>query len=103
MLHSMSTEQTAYKGDAVFDFIDGLRQNRATGDDAKTQMLMVYIYDEDTTGKYKAESQDVAISINDFGGDAGSAVSISYDVGYCGSSEKGTATITAGAVTFTKK
>ena len=42
---------------------------------------MVYIYDEDSTGKYKAELQDVAISINEFGGDAGSANTISYDVG----------------------
>ena len=100
---TMSGEQTAYKGDGVFDFVDGLRQSRATGEDAKTQMLMVYIYDEDSTGKYKAELQDVAISINEFGGDAGSANTISYDVGFCGEAEQGTATISAGEVTFTKK
>ena len=100
---TMSGEQTAYKGDGVFDFVDGLRQSRATGEDAKTQMLMVYIYDEDSTGKYKAELQDVAISINEFGGDAGSANTISYAVGFCGEAEQGTATISAGEVTFTKK
>lgn len=100
---TMSGEQTAYKGDAVFDFVDGLRQSRATGEDAKTQMLMVYIYDKEETGKYKAELQDVAISINEFGGDAGSANIISYDVGFCGESQKGTATIADKVVTFTKK
>ena len=35
-------------------------------------------YDKEETGKYKAELQDVAISINEFGGDAGSPVFRSY-------------------------
>ena len=100
---TMSGEQTAYKGDAVFDYVDGLRQARATGNAAKTQMLMVYIYDEEKTGTYKAELQDVAISVNEFGGDAGGANTISYDVGFCGEATAGTATIEEGTVTFTKK
>lgn len=100
---TMAGEQTAYKGDAVFDYVDSLRQNRAVGDDAKTELLMVYIYDKEEDGKYKAEKQEVAISINEFGGEAGGAVTISYDVGFCGEPEIGTATITDGTVTFTKK
>lgn len=99
---TMSTEQTAYAGDPVFDYVDELRQARAVGNDAKTQLLMVYIFDKESDGKYKAETQDVTISINEFGGDAGNAVKISYDVGFCGEPEKGTATITGGAPTFTK-
>lgn len=100
---TMAGEQTAYKGDAVFDYIDSLRQSRAVGDDAKTDMLMIYVYDKEAEGKYKAEKQEVAISINEFGGEAGGAVTISYDVGFCGEPEIGTATIVDKVVTFTKK
>lgn len=99
---SMAGEQVAFKGDPVFDYIDGLRQKRAVGDDAKTDMIMVYVYDKTGDGIYKAEKQEVAISINEFGGDAGGAVTISYDVGFCGEHEEGTATIVDGNVTFTK-
>lgn len=98
---TMANEQTAYKGDAVFDYIDGLRQARAVGNDAKTQMLLVYIYDEKSEGVYKAEKQDVSISINEFGGEAGSSVKVSYDVGFCGDPVLGTVSIAEGKVTFT--
>ena len=99
---TLAGEQTAYKGEAVFDYIDNLRQKRAVGNDCKTQMLMVYIYDGDQTTGYKAEKQDVSISINEFGGEAGGAVTISYDIGFVGDAKKGTVTITEGVVTFTE-
>lgn len=99
---TMANEQTAYAGDPVFDYIDDLRQKRAVGNDAKTQLLMVYIFDKESEGKYKAETQDVSISINEFGGEAGNAVKISYDVGFCGDPTLGTATITNGTVAFTE-
>lgn len=95
-------EQTAYKGDPVFDYIDGLRKARAIGDDAKTKLLMVYIYDKQSEGAYTAEEQDVIISINEFGGDAGNPVSITYDINFSGDPVVGTATIADSKVTFTK-
>ncbi|WP_050636186.1 phage tail tube protein [Candidatus Stoquefichus sp. SB1] len=99
---TMAGEQTAFKGDEVFDYIDSLRQTRAVGNDAKTELLMVYIYDKEAEGKYKAEKQEVTISVNEFGGEAGGAVTLSYDIGFCGEAEAGTATIVDGVVTFTK-
>lgn len=98
----LSHEQTAYRGDPVFDYVDGLRKARAIGDDAKTTLLLVNIYDKQADGSYSAEEQEVVISINEFGGDAGNPVSISYDINFCGDGVSGTATITNGAVTFTK-
>ena len=100
---TMAGEQTAYSGDGVFDYVDDLRQKRAVGDDAKTQLLMIYVYDKEAEGKYKAEMQDVSIAINEYGGEAGGAVTISYDVGFCGDPVTGTATIVDGVPTFTKK
>ena len=97
---SMASEQVAFAGDPVFDFVDNLRQSRAVGDEAKTDMLMVYIYDQENEGTYRAEKQEVIVSINEFGGDAGGAVTISYDAGFCGEPVKGTVTIVDGKVTF---
>ena len=63
-------------------------------------MLMVYIYDKEADGSYCAEKQEVIVSINEFGGEAGGAVTISYDAGFCGEPVKGTVTITNGKVIF---
>lgn len=104
----LSHEQIAYKGDSVFDYVDGLRQARAVGADAETELLMVYVYDfttsgtgNDTVKTYKAEKQSVSISINEFGGDAGNANQITYDINFKGEPTLGTVTITSGTPTFT--
>lgn len=100
---TLATEQVANKGEPIFDFVDSLRQTRAIGDSAKTSLLMVYIYDKETEGKYKAEEQNAIISINEFGGEAGNPVKITYDINFSGDPTVGTATIANGQVTFTKK
>ena len=101
---TINTPQTAYKGDPVFEFVDSLRRNRAIGDDALCEILMVYIYDKDEeTGAYGAEKQKVSISVTDFGGDAGGPLSITYDIGFVGDPVNGSATITEGTVRFTEK
>lgn len=98
---TINTPQTAYKGNPVFEYIDGLRRSRAIGDDAVTDILLVYIYDKQSNESYSAEKQSVSISVTDFGGDAGNPLNITYDVGFVGDPVKGTVTITGGTVTFT--
>ena len=98
---TINTPQTAYKGNPIFDFVDGLRRSRAIGDAAKTDILMVYLYDKQSDGSYPAEKQNVSISITDFGGDAGNPLNITYDIGFVGDPVKGTVTITSGTVAFT--
>lgn len=98
---TMDGAQTAYAGDGVFDYIDGLRQARAVGADAETEVLLIYIYDVGTGSAYKAEKQNVSIQIDDFGGEGGGNVSINYTVNFVGESTTGTATITSGVPTFT--
>ena len=100
---TINTPQTAYKGDPVFEYIDELRQSRAIGDDAVTDMLLVYMYNKDDKGAYMAEKQKVSISITDFGGDAGSPLSITYDLGFIGDPVIGTVTVTDGTASFTEK
>lgn len=98
---TMATPQTAYAGDAVFDFVDELRQNRAVAEGATTEVLFVYIYDEESAGVYKAEKNNAVISIDDFGGEGGGNVVLNYTVSLNGNPTLGTATITGGTVSFT--
>lgn len=99
---TLPTPQNAYVGDEVFDFVDKLRRDRATGDDAKTDVLLVYVYEKDGTD-YVAEKNDVVVVINDFGGEAGAPVVINYDLKFAGDPVMGTATITNKEATFTEK
>lgn len=98
---NISTPQTAIKGNAVFDYVDNLRQTRAVGEDAETEVLIVYIYDEESTGVYKAERNNAVIQIDDFGGEGGGNTVLNYTVNLNGDPTLGTATITGGTVSFT--
>ena len=99
---NISTPQTAYKGDPVFDYVDGLRKSRAVGGDAETEVLLVYVYDKNEGGKYSAERNNAVFQVDDFGGDGGSNVVINYTVNLNGDPTQGTVTIDEdGTVTFT--
>lgn len=101
---SINTPQTCYAGEPVFEFVDGLRRKRAIGADAETDIVLVYIYSQNggTPGTYDAEKCKCVISIEDFGGDAGNPVSITYTVSLNGDPTIGTATISNGTMTFTE-
>lgn len=86
----ISTQQTAIQGDAVFDYVDGLRQKRAVLDDARSDIVLVNLYGTETTGAYPAEKNTVSIQIDDFGGDGGKSVEINYTVNMVGDPIKGT-------------
>ena len=98
---TMDAPQTAYAGEPVFDYVDGLRQARAVGVDCETEMLLVYIYDANEN-KYAAEKQKVAIQVDEFGGDGGASNVIGYTLNFIGEAEKGTCAIADGTPTFTK-
>lgn len=101
---SIATTQTAYVGNPVFDFVDGLRRKRAIGSDAETDLLLVYLYDKQADDAYPAEKQRVVITIESFGGDATAPTSITYNVGFSGDPTEGAIAIASdGKVTFTAK
>ena len=97
---SLDGTQTCYKGDPVFEYIDGLRQRRAVGTDLETDVLFVYMY-SGTEGAYKAEKNKCVIQLGEYGGDGGGNVTMTYTIGLNGGPTIGTATVTSGAVTFT--
>lgn len=97
---SHSTEQVAYAGDDVFDYVDDLRIKRGVGAEAQTQELIVYLYRKTADGGYEAELNNCAISIESFGGDK--TAKINYNVGFDGDPIHGTVKIdAAGKITFT--
>lgn len=83
-------EATAKAGDDVFDFIDDLRQARAVLDDAKTDVVLVYLYEAPVLGEYPAEKQNVSIQIDSFGGDGGASAKINYTINFIGDPVLGT-------------
>ena len=96
-------EQTAYKGDPVFDFVDDIRYRLKTGTDAETTLLEVDKYsvtDEDTTPKYRARLWNVAISIES---NKGETAQVNYTINYQGDPTFGTVTFTNGVPTFTEE
>jgi len=93
--------QTAYVDDDVFDFVDNLRITRAILDDAKAQILDVYLYRKETGDVYVAELNNVVIQIDNFDVEGGLPASISYTVLFSGDPTLGTAVITDGKPVFT--
>ena len=83
-------EQTCKKGDDVWDFVEDLRRKRAVLDDAKTDIVLVYLYETAVGGAYPAEKQTVSIAIEDYGGDGGSSNKINYTINFVGDAVQGT-------------
>lgn len=93
--------QYAYKGNPVFDYVDGLRKKRAIGTECETQLLLVNMYDADEAGtSFSAELQKVAIQVDTFGGAGGERLSVAYNILFNGDPTSGTATISDGTPTF---
>lgn len=87
---TMPVEATAVKGDAAFDYVDNLRKTRAVLDEAKGEVVNVWLYETPTGSAYPAERQAVNISIEEFGGDGGQSGKISYTLNYVGDPVLGT-------------
>ena len=83
-------EASAKSGDAVFEFIDTLRKDRATLADAQTDIVNVWLYESPTLNEYPAEKQTVSIQVDSFGGDGGTAVKLNYTVNFIGDPVVGT-------------
>lgn len=90
---TMPVDATAKLGDEVFGYVDSLRKDRAIQEDAITDIINVWLYEEaidiyDTV--FPAEQQVVTIGINNFGGAANQGNKINYTLHYQGDPVKGT-------------
>lgn len=96
---SLDGTQTCYKGEPVFEYIDGLRKSRAVGAELETEVLFVYMYGDGNS--YAAEKNACVIQLGDFGGDGGGSLQMTYTVGLNGNPVIGTVAITGGVPKFT--
>lgn len=87
---TMPVEMSCVAGDEVFEFIDALRKSRAVLDDAKTDVVNVWMYEDAVAGEYPAEQQEVSIQIDSFGGAGGETNKINFTINYLGDPVVGT-------------
>lgn len=98
---SLDGEMKCLFGDDIYDYINGLRYNLATGSDAETHALLIDKYDEVSTGNFKSQKFDCSISISSYGGDGGETPTIGFKVNLNGNPVNGSSTITSGVPSFT--
>ena len=89
-----------YAGDAIYDYINGLRYNLATGSDAVTTVLLIDKYDAVSAGVFKAQTFEATISIESYGGDGGQTPTITFSIGLNGNPTNGTVTFAGETPTF---
>lgn len=99
---SFDTEQIAYEGDPIFEYVDKLRRSMDLGADAETSVLLVYPYASEVE-EFEADKFDATIQIGSFGGTGGESLSISYTVALNGDPQRGTVEVADGVATFTKE
>ena len=93
-----------YFGDAIYDFIDNLRYNLATGSDAVTKALLIDKYDKNSVdSSFRAQVFEATISIESYGGDGGVTPSITFTIGLNGDPIQGSVTFTGETPTFVEK
>jgi hypothetical protein len=96
---TLPIEMTCITGDAVFEFIDGLRKSRATLTDAETDIVNVWNYESGGPTAAPAEKQTVSIQIDSFGGGGGEKVQINFTINFVGDPVTGTFNTTTPAFT----
>lgn len=99
-------EQTAIKGDGVFEYVDDLMFKMAKGSECETQMLEIYKYrvsETESTPKYDARLFNVLIVPDTDTIEGGSALKIKYKIQVQGDPTFGTVTFSNGTPEFTKK
>lgn len=79
----------AVEGDALFTQLQKICDERLTGDDCKTSMLEVHLWDGTDEGGYVAWKQACYVVPNSYGGDT-SGYQIPFSVTYVGERVKGT-------------
>lgn len=87
---SFPVSMVAKKGEPVFDYVDGKRIARAVGENAKTEILTVYLYKDASTGAYPAEKSSCTVQIDNFGGEGAKNATINYTISMNGDPVHGT-------------
>lgn len=99
---SSDIEQTAIKGDPIFNYVDEIRKNLKTGSDCETTAVLVDLYDmtiTDGSGTGKGKQFNVTISVSDWEISGGEIVKIKYKISFNGDPTDVSVTVTKGVIT----
>lgn len=94
---SLSQPLTMYKGEPDYEYLFGKFFEQATGADAHSEILIVFL-GHDVASAYKAWKSDCVLTVDNMN-PVESTLTIS--IGFNGTTEKGTATVTDGIPVFT--
>lgn len=98
---SWDGEMKCIHGDEVYDYINKLRYNMATGTDAESKVLLIDKYDVVDSNNFKAQLFNCSISISSYGGDGGATPTIGFKINVNGDPTNGTVAMSDGVPTFT--
>lgn len=98
---TLDVTQFAYKGDAVFDFVDDLFFKDEVGDGLKSNILQVFLYKSTGLTDVPAKLTPCIIQPDTHGGDGGEQLELAYNVLFSGDSVLGKVTLTDGVPVFT--
>ncbi len=91
--------QTAKVGDAVYNYIETLKQGHNVEENSETSIVNVYEYSPAYNGNYPATKWNVAIAIESFDREGGVRIPINYTLEYQGDPIQGS--FNPGTLTFT--
>jgi hypothetical protein len=94
---SLSQPITMYKGEADYEYLFGKFFDQKVGADAHSQVLIVF-YGHDVATSYKAWKSDCVLIIDNMNPVEST---ITVNINFNGTTDKGTATVTAGVPVFT--
>lgn len=78
-------ESVAVVGDAVFEYLDGIRKARGVLGSAESEVVNVWLYKTPANGFYLAEKQTASLQVDEFGGDGGASAKLNYTINFVGS------------------
>lgn len=94
---SLSQPITMYKGEADYEYLFGKFFDQKVGADAHSQVLIVF-YGHDVSASYKAWKSDCVLIIDNMNPVEST---ITVNINFNGTTDKGTASVTAGVPVFT--
>lgn len=99
---SSDVEQTAIKGDDIFDYVDKIRRTLATGSACETTAVLVDIYNmtiSSGTGSGTGQKFNATITVSDWTIEGGEIIKIKYKIAFNGNPETVNVTIANGVIT----
>ena len=87
---TMPAIATAKVGEAVFEYIRGLRDAKAILSDCETQIINVALYETPTAGAYPATQQNCSIQVDEFSGEGGVKMNQNFTINFQGTPTQGT-------------